>query len=132
MHALILALILGASGSGTSHSAGVVRTPAFMGGYFASIALSSPRATLLAPKGGRATGMNAERTVTGTGLGNVTVSLMADGVSVCDLEFACVGTGNSSGACSGTFAAGVDLHLEVTAETCLTMPTFVATVAWLW
>lgn len=129
---VILAVVLGAGGTGSSPPRAVY---GFMGGDFtASTAVAAPRATLLAPAPGTLTRLHWEATAAGTddgeGPDSFTLAVTVDGIASCSATIDCTTTSGGTATCSGEFTSDQDLHLEVTASACATLPAFVAGATW--
>lgn len=131
--AVILAVAFGA---GASVSIGPQPMPDSMGGTFeVTTAVDMPVTTEQAARGGTLTNIHGEATAAGTGLpgATLTLSVTADGVTKCSVVVACTEASDFTGTCEdATFDAGQDLHLVITASTCITKPRLLARAAWLW
>lgn len=124
-----LLLLLLASGPSGSLSGGARPQYLAMGATVeASSAAAEPLATLEAPADGTVTRLHWEVITPGTddgaGPDSFTVAVTADGTPICSATVACTtASGSGSGVdCEGAFTAGQDLHVEVTAEACATLP----------
>ena len=136
MISALLALVLTLGPGGSFGSARRQPSPGSMGGTFEiATAVGTPVTTDLAEHGGTLTNIHGEATVAGTGLPGATLTLAvtADGVTKCSVVVACTEAGDFTGTCEdATFDAGQDLHLVITASTCITKPRLLARAAWLW
>lgn len=115
------------------------QVPGSMHGAFSALTESNiPTTTFRAPKSGTMVNIHGESTAAGTdvGGGTITISVIAHGGSMpgvkCSVDVACTESRDFIGACSSTFEAGQDLHLEITASSCLSKPTLLVRATWEW
>lgn len=129
---MILAAVLAAGGSGSSPPR---PTYGRLSGEFApDTPPLKPKDTELAPAAGMVTRLHWEASAAGTDNGEgpdaFTLAVTADGTPICSATIACTTTGDGSATCEGAFVADQDLHLEVTASDCATLPEFVSSATW--
>lgn len=130
---VILAAVLSAGASGSSPPPA---SPASMGADFYDWAAAQPKGTLEAPRGGTLARLHREINVAGTddnaGPDSYTLAVTVNGQAACSEVILCTATGSATTACEASFSAGDDIHIEVTAEDCATLPKFVASAQWIW
>lgn len=130
---MILSAVLAAGASGSSPPP---TSPGTMGADFHDWAAGHPKGTLEAPRGGTLERLHRELNVAGTddgeGPDSYTLAVTVNGQVACSVVILCTATGSATTACSGSFAAGDDIHIEVTTESCGTLPKFVASAQWVW
>lgn len=128
---LIAVFAVGASGRSPP-----LHTPGTMGADFHSWKAGEAKGTLEAPIGGTLAKLHREIGTAGTddgdGPDSYTLAITVDGTPVCSETILCTTTGSGTTVCAGTFAAGQNIHIEVTAEACGTLPKFAASAQWWW
>jgi hypothetical protein len=128
---VVVVLAAGGSGSGPPPL-----SPGTMGADFHSWAAGEAKGTLEAPIGGTLAKLHREIGTAGTddgeGPDSLTLAITVNGAPACSESILCTATGAATTTCTGTFAAGQDIHIEVTAEACGTLPKFVASAQWWW
>lgn len=126
MNFLVLALLAFGGPGAALRSA--PRTHAILPGAFGPTStLNKPGSTMHAPHNGHVSGIHGETTSVGAdGIGStMTISVRADGVSICSIAVPCASLGDFSATCAGEFDAGQDVHMEITASGCDVKPSFV-------
>lgn len=129
--ALLLSVML-AAGPGAKLRAGSQSIGSIQGSFGASTGVGVPTATILPPAGGQLISIHGEVTAGGANGGGTTLTLevTAAGTSICSGTVSCTATGDFNIACSETFEAGQDLHLQIDSTGCGSQPVFLGTVTW--
>lgn len=133
MISALLALILSIGPGGSFGSARRQLMPGSMAANFeVTDVVGTPSTTYKVERGGILTGIHGEAKTAGIGPSTLTLSVTADGETKCTIVVACTESDDFFGNCDATFDAGQDLHLVITASTCITKPRLLARAAWLW
>lgn len=137
MHLTLIAALLLSAGPGARFSPGPpVSYGRLSGAFTASTAVGEPTDTDLVLAAGTVMRLHWEATTAGTDNGegpdSLTLAVTADGTPICSTSISCTTTGDGSASCSGAFTADQDLHLEVTASDCATLPALLVGATWIW